>query len=713
MSETLRKRLTSYLGIAVIAMMVFGVLASTFQVPTARAVAGDGASSAITLLDTNANGKLDRITFSVANPNTETWSLTGASPNGFSVTDDGADITITTVSITSAADANPVLVQVNLDESDTDLSVDTANTGATGLELIYTQGNLGSNCVAQACLTDDTDEELNVIATGDSGGTDTEADGAAPQIASFSYADGGTGDGKVSAMTVTFTETLDTASVLGANDLTFTNVGDFTAAAFGSDATDLVTSGVSSVTVTLGTGSTAVDTRENSGTIAVSSQNLFSLTDGTTANTTLGAQTQATFLDTMKPVITSTTPTDASSVQSRTNALVWNFSEAMATAGGWTEGAAAAAEFEASPDPGGWGTPAWSNSDKTVTISHAPFLCITDYTMTTDDTQINAANGESGFVALNDAATTPVGVASTFTTMSCGTASTSAAEDTETTYEIDVLTPNGGETLTEGEEYEITWEADPEGEYYIDLYYLDGEDYVEIATQETNDGSYTWEVPADVEDSLVKVVWTDLADELDSDTSDADFNDTDGVSEAEEEEVADEEEEVADAEAAEAPSGTGISPVTGEEEEITAVEPGDFITSPSFSTVYYVTEDFERRAFISSAVFFTYADSYDEIKDVTDATLTALTLGDNMLPNPGVVLVKVQSDAKTYAVDDSYNLRWITSEEVAEDLYGTDWADYIIDIEATFFASFGAGDDVDSTDDLTVGDMKTREEVSQ
>ncbi|MBT3230887.1 hypothetical protein HN358_03885, partial [Candidatus Uhrbacteria bacterium] len=111
--------------------------------------------------------------------------------------------------------------------------------------------------------------------------------------------------------------------------------------------------------------------------------------------------------------------------------------------------------------------------------------------------------------------------------------------------------------------------------------------------------------------------------------------------------------------------------------------------------------------------FFTYADSYDEIMDVTDATLTELELGSNMLPNPGVVLVKVQSDAKTYAVDSNYDLRWITSEEIAIELYGDDWADYIIDVEATFFASFGAGDDVDSSDDITLVDMKTREEVSQ
>ncbi len=533
-------------------------------------------------------------------------------------------------------------------------------------------------------------------------------DGAPPQIITAKYSDLDA-DGMIDQFTIDFSEVLVAASVLAADNLTLTNVGDFTSAAFGSSTTDLITGVVGNANVTLGTEASVKDTFEGSSNIAITTVDgnaAFTLEDTNgNINTTPKLETQITFEDNAKPIITSVTPDVGSVAQSRTDAFVWNFSEQIDSSGGWVSGA----EFLPIQSISGFGAAVWSNSDTTVTITHAPLLCVTNYVIDTIPMEIDAVNGSVGYTQLQP------GFGMDFTTMSCSTDSDSdSSTAVEVTYDIEVLTPNGGETLTEGEEYEVTWEADPEGEYYIDLYYLDGEDYVEIATQEANDGSYTWEVPEGVEDSMIKVIWNDLADELDSDTSDSVFNATEDATDTDDDaDTTDDEDttEDADEEAAEAPSGTGISPVTGEEEEITAVEAGDFITSPSFSTVYYVTEDFERRAFISSAVFFTYADSYDEIKDVTDATLTALTLGDNMLPNPGVVLVKVQSDAKTYAVTSDSQLGWIESEDDAIEIYGEDWADYVIDIESVFFGQFTIGDDVDDPEDVELIEMKTRESL--
>jgi hypothetical protein len=117
---------------------------------------------------------------------------------------------------------------------------------------------------------------------------------------------------------------------------------------------------------------------------------------------------------------------------------------------------------------------------------------------------------------------------------------------------------------------------------------------------------------------------------------------------------------------------------------------------------------------MDSQTFFTYADSFDEISTVTDATLATLDLGSVMLPNPGIVLVKIQSDPKTYAIDEGNNLRWITTEAVAISLYGSSWNQYIIDIEPTFFTKFGTGASVSSADDITVSDtMKTRTELAE
>ncbi len=496
--------------------LLFSFLMSAAQlisVQPAAAVAGDGASSNVEIFDTDDNGMIDRITFDIANPNGETWQLVGAAPHGLSVTQGGNDITIFSVTITTLATANPVTIQVELNEVDPDLTVNTA-VGTT--ELVYTQETGDQTCTV--CINDSTDEELNTIATGDTGATDTEIDRAAPVfvstgsnyrdqsndatidgvrlgfsetvtyayndadwtvtangltglditgcstcsgsgflllnatanpnitgvsggvepqitynavsaisdgqgndslgfgpvflsdfakpvrlgaptyadvdedgtvdrmriamteavtyvydnsewtetangltgftvvdcqscantsllqlgitatqkltgvsggvepsisfvgliqdatgnlltavsaslqddappiIKSFTYQDDDD-DNKIDQFTVTFTEMVVGGSFLSANDLLLTNVGDFTGAAFGADATDLITVDVISVVVPLGTEASVEDTKEDSGTIAISTQNSFSLSDGLNTNENTGAQTQATFIN--------------------------------------------------------------------------------------------------------------------------------------------------------------------------------------------------------------------------------------------------------------------------------------------------------------------------------------------------------------------------------------------------------------------------------
>lgn len=133
-------------------------------------------------------------------------------------------------------------------------------------------------------------------------------DAAAPQIKSFTYLDND-GDGKIDQLTLAYTETVAAGAVLRAADLAFSNVGDFTGAAFGSDTTDLITGSVTQTTITLGTEATAIDTY-NSGSIAINSQNNFSLTDGFNTNNTLRTQSQASFIDGAAPVYISSKTID-------------------------------------------------------------------------------------------------------------------------------------------------------------------------------------------------------------------------------------------------------------------------------------------------------------------------------------------------------------------------------------------------------------------
>ncbi|MEQ9006962.1 MAG: hypothetical protein RLP12_03695 [Ekhidna sp.] len=233
--------------------------------------------------DQDSDGQIDRVTltFDVNVDITDATPGTGVFDviliNGGAITFDDSDYT------------NPNQPSLTLNFTGNQINT----TDITGLTVTYQAG--ASIIVNAGGAMEIADGE--VVTNGG-----TYSDSAAPQITDFEYEDNDS-DGMIDRFVVSFSEALDAASSLSANDLIFTNNGDFNGALFGADATDLITGSVSSVTVVLGTESTVVDTEENSGTIAISTQNSFSLTDGTNTNNTLGAQAQATFSDGAAPQI--------------------------------------------------------------------------------------------------------------------------------------------------------------------------------------------------------------------------------------------------------------------------------------------------------------------------------------------------------------------------------------------------------------------------
>jgi hypothetical protein len=89
---------------------------------------------------------------------------------------------------------------------------------------------------------------------------------------------------------------------------------------------------------------------------------------------------------------------------------------------------------------------------------------------------------------------------------------------------IDVIYPNGGENLIEGEKMEIMWDWNGNFTTVMLQYSIDeGSNWQTITNNTTNDGSYTWNVPSGVWlTCLVKVINT--ADIDCYDVSDASFN---------------------------------------------------------------------------------------------------------------------------------------------------------------------------------------------
>ncbi|HRH32035.1 MAG TPA: cupredoxin domain-containing protein [bacterium] len=130
------------------------------------------------------------------------------------------------------------------------------------------------------------------------------------------------------------------------------------------------------------------------------------------------------------------------------------------------------------------------------------------------------------------------------------------------------------------------------------------------------------------------------------------------------------------------------------------VNSGDLIRGESFSAVYYVGEDGFRYVFPNDKAYFTWYTNFDTVKVISDADLADIQIGGNITYKPGVKMVKINTDPKTYAVAAGGVLRHVTTEAVAISLYGSNWNQKIDDIADGFFPNYTIGDAINSSADF-------------
>lgn len=399
------------------------------------------------------------------------------------------------------------------------------------------------------------------------------------------------------------------------------------------------------------------------------------------ASGNLGTVGAVTSIDAAGPVLISASPTSLKTGVRATSSVVLTFSETPAS-------------ITTSHSP----TVVLSSSinSSVVTLTHAATFLTGLNTLTISTAPDAATNAFAGAQAGDTTVASPL---TFYVTSSSG----DEADDEEVTYSVDILTPEDGDAFEAGSMTEITWESDGGQASYANLYYSEdaGTTWETIVTNTLNDGTYNWTTPhVDSDEVMVKVVTTDLAEELATDTSGTFslwfYSEDEDVTEDEEtdEEVADDEEEVT---------------------EVDGVMAGDYIKVSGGSTIYYVDEDMTRRPFFNEQTYFTYEDDFDAVVEVSDETLAEFTMGAPMMPKAGVVLVKIQSVAKVYYVEeDAYGdmwLRWVTSEDVAEEMFGAYWSSYVVDVDVTLFTRYEEGEDIDSAFTVDTEDMKLGSEL--
>ncbi|MFA6132258.1 MAG: Calx-beta domain-containing protein [Patescibacteria group bacterium] len=287
---------------------------------------------------------------------------------------------------------------------------------------------------------------------------------------------------------------------------------------------------------------------------------------------------------------------------------------------------------------------------------------------------------------------------------------------------INLTSPTDNEQLIAGSFKTITWSST--GTFgFVNLAYStdNGVTYQTIEDNLTNSGSYYWSIPnQSVTNGFIRIEGTDLASVLTSDIIPFTtlFTETPVEEELPAEEIPTEEE----IEEEISVIGMALESVLGDRWVSEAEKNGVWEIFPDLpeevsigtlvklfddgdpttqfdSAVYYIGVDERRHAFPNEQVYKSWFSTFYGIKTIDSTTMSNIPLGPMVTYRPGSTLVKFPSITKVYAIDSEGCLRWLTSEELAIDMYGTDWARIVKDVSEAFWSSYCFGDDLVAAND--------------
>lgn len=119
-----------------------------------------------------------------------------------------------------------------------------------------------------------------------------------------------------------------------------------------------------------------------------------------------------------------------------------------------------------------------------------------------------------------------------------------------------------------------------------------------------------------------------------------------------------------------------------------AATAGDLIKMDGNPAVYYLGSDDKRYVFPNANAYFTWYEDFSGVVTISQSELESYSIGGNVTYRPGTYMVKITTDPKTYAVEPGGVLRWVTTEAIAESLYGAEWWSKIQDVPDPFFVNY-------------------------
>ncbi|MFH1047124.1 MAG: M23 family metallopeptidase [Patescibacteria group bacterium] len=121
---------------------------------------------------------------------------------------------------------------------------------------------------------------------------------------------------------------------------------------------------------------------------------------------------------------------------------------------------------------------------------------------------------------------------------------------------------------------------------------------------------------------------------------------------------------------------------------------GTLLTTPLDDTVYYCGADGKRYVFPDRKTYETWYDDFSRVQLMSIEEIANIPFGGMVTYRPGVQLVKIQTDPRVFAVSKGAVLRWVSSPEIAAELYGANWAKQVHDIPDAFFTNYTIGEPI-------------------
>lgn len=125
-----------------------------------------------------------------------------------------------------------------------------------------------------------------------------------------------------------------------------------------------------------------------------------------------------------------------------------------------------------------------------------------------------------------------------------------------------------------------------------------------------------------------------------------------------------------------------------------AVCQSDTLVKGSLSAVYYCGADSRRYVFPNQRIYLSWYSGFSDVIQLTDEQLANIPLGGNVTYRPGVRMVKIETNPRVYAVDKDGMLRYVTTPEIAESMYGPKWNTFVDDLDDAFFVNYRVGESI-------------------